>query len=487
MDRTDKELVQATLQGNTSAYGEIIRRYQDAVFGLALSRLGNLADAEDAAQEAFLAAYRKLGDFDLARSLGSWLLGFVRRLSLEALARRRREAQLSAGDGLEALSANQATRSNAEDARELHDRILDMIAGLPSANRDAAILYYINGYSQKEVADFLGVPLGTVKSRLWSSRKKLKEELAMVKKKITRKKPKRAFTNKVLSRVSEVQVFFQPAESTGERIVRVAEGARTTKEPAKPTEIGQLLLSDQRGRCFPIVIGSTEAAATHRYLHEETTPRPLTHDLLLSAIEVLGGRILRGVVTKLEDCVFYGKLVLRQGRSEKELDCRPSDMIALCTKAGAPIFVHAAVIEWCAGCTKKGGYMSPRTYARYAKKGVFPPHTQFGPSLSEKMTVLRELSDADFKKLAEATSKEDWLLAGQAGGDVTLRYIDLLPAPLRKMPVEEHKVANKEGKLVTMRQAKLPVPTIPPTTVSDVESAVERILAKAKELGVVKS
>jgi len=102
-------------------------------------------------------------------------------------------------------------------------------------------------------------------------------------------------------------------------------------------------------RVFPIVIGYFEASAIDRHVRGVATPRPMTHDLLGSVIEALQARIVKVVVNKLEENTFFAQLHLERNGSALELDCRPSDAIALAVQTGSPIFVAADVIDAVSG------------------------------------------------------------------------------------------------------------------------------------------
>jgi len=100
------------------------------------------------------------------------------------------------------------------------------------------------------------------------------------------------------------------------------------------------------GREFPIIIGLGEAAAIDRFVKDQHTQRPLTHELLHTVIDALGGKLQRVEVTQLKDSTFYANLVLvsESGR-EIDVDARTSDAIALAVRTGAPLFVHEDVLE----------------------------------------------------------------------------------------------------------------------------------------------
>lgn len=101
------------------------------------------------------------------------------------------------------------------------------------------------------------------------------------------------------------------------------------------------------GRKFPILIGGFEAHIINRRLLEERPYRPLTHDLLLQVIEQLGGQPEEVVITEMKDHTYYAILKVRQGDNVLEIDCRPSDAVALavhCSPA-LPIFVAESVLD----------------------------------------------------------------------------------------------------------------------------------------------
>ena len=108
-------------------------------------------------------------------------------------------------------------------------------------------------------------------------------------------------------------------------------------------------------RKFPILIGSSEAYAIDRRLKGIPMPRPLTHDLLASVIEQMGGEIQRIEVTDLQEGTFYAKIHIRQNGKTVEIDSRPSDAIALGIANVIPIFVADKVLEEARDDKMRGG------------------------------------------------------------------------------------------------------------------------------------
>lgn len=107
-----------------------------------------------------------------------------------------------------------------------------------------------------------------------------------------------------------------------------------------------IVLKERDGaRSFPIMIGIAEAIAIDRRLKGIKTARPLTHELLAQAIDQLGGQADRIVISDLRDHTFYASLILRQNGELREVDCRPSDAIALGVATNVPIYVEDHVIQ----------------------------------------------------------------------------------------------------------------------------------------------
>lgn len=119
------------------------------------------------------------------------------------------------------------------------------------------------------------------------------------------------------------------------------------------TETGEqqvIVLKERDGdRSFPIAIGIAEALAIERRLKGRAMARPMTHDLLASVIEQLGGRLEKIIVNDLRDGTFYARLYIRQNGQAVEIDSRPSDAIALGVASETPIYVSDRVLAEAAG------------------------------------------------------------------------------------------------------------------------------------------
>jgi RNA polymerase sigma factor (sigma-70 family) len=164
-------LVTRARAGDVNAFTELVRRYQAMAFGSAYAQLGDFHLAEDAAQQAFITAWRNLAKLRRDERFGGWLRGIVRFEC--AHLRRSRQLTLSLDAALEVPAATPGPAQTVEE-RDGYARVLATIDALPAPEREAAVLYYLHDQSQREVAAFLDVPVTTVNNRLRLARQRLK-------------------------------------------------------------------------------------------------------------------------------------------------------------------------------------------------------------------------------------------------------------------------------------------------------------------------
>lgn len=173
---TDLEsLLQRTLAGELEAFGLIVRRFQDMAYGYAYSILGDFHLAQDAAQDAFIDAYRRLNELRTPDAFPGWLRRIVFK-HCDRITRRKRPKTVPVEAAADAASRHDGP-DRALERREIQETVLEAIRTLPEHQRAATTLFYINGYSQQEVADFLEVPVTTVKKRLHDARTKLRTRM----------------------------------------------------------------------------------------------------------------------------------------------------------------------------------------------------------------------------------------------------------------------------------------------------------------------
>jgi RNA polymerase sigma-70 factor (ECF subfamily) len=158
---TDGELIQRVARGDAGAFELLYRRYARPVFGLALRRLGDRMRAEDAVQETFAALWRSAKTYRPERGPGAPWLYAVARNAIVDRARHRTDAPTEVPD----TASLELGPDERAEASFVSWRVHRALEGLPQSERDVIELAYWGGLSQSEVAQFLGIPLGTVKTR----------------------------------------------------------------------------------------------------------------------------------------------------------------------------------------------------------------------------------------------------------------------------------------------------------------------------------
>lgn len=162
LEATDSDLLQRVGGGDRAAFETLYRRYARSVFGLALRRLGDRGTAEDAVQETFASVWRSASSYKPERGPGApWLYAVARNAIAD---RGRRRPDSVTAEVPDTPDAEPLPNERAE-AEWVSWRVHRALEELPAAERQVIELAYWGGLSQSEVAEFLGIPLGTVKTR----------------------------------------------------------------------------------------------------------------------------------------------------------------------------------------------------------------------------------------------------------------------------------------------------------------------------------
>ena len=176
---SDEALIALVARGDDTALAELYDRIGRVAYGIALRILRDERLAEDAVQEGFLAVWRSAATFRAERAKAStWVVTLVHRRAVDIVRReeRRRAEPLEPVTGQDAPDP----AGSAEDEAWLgfeRERVLTALAALPDAQRESLELAYYGGYSQSELAEMLGVPIGTIKSRMFAGLARLRELL----------------------------------------------------------------------------------------------------------------------------------------------------------------------------------------------------------------------------------------------------------------------------------------------------------------------
>jgi len=176
----DQDLIEASRAGKTEAYGILVRRYQDRLYPTVLRLTGCAEDAQDLLQETFLRAYQKLGRFHGESSFYTWVYRIAVNLALSGRRRRRPTVRWGEGPGGPAVDLRETDPSLPLERAE-RDRIIQgALDALAADHRAVVVMKEFDGLRYEEIAAILGVPVGTVRSRLHRARCELRDRLRVL-------------------------------------------------------------------------------------------------------------------------------------------------------------------------------------------------------------------------------------------------------------------------------------------------------------------
>lgn len=169
-------LVERAKLGDREAYGELVVRFQNSVYAMALARVRDPLEAQELAQDVFVHAMRKLPQLRDARCFAGWLRRITARMAINRLTRR---GPLFGADPevLEGVVAVARTAEAQAEVGEAVEQLKDGLADLKALDRQTLEAFYLRGRSLKQMAREFGVPTGTIKRRLHVARQRLKEVL----------------------------------------------------------------------------------------------------------------------------------------------------------------------------------------------------------------------------------------------------------------------------------------------------------------------
>lgn len=175
----DRDLIARAKNGDKTAFGELVRVHQGMALRVAYLVLRDHAEAEDVTQDAFVKAYRSLHRFRAEEPFRPWLLKIVRNESLNRSRSRVRRERLAVRVANDPVSGDAASSPETELlAGERRDLLLGLIEGLPLRYREVVVHRYLLGLPERETAQVLRIPVGTVKSRASRALERLRRDLA---------------------------------------------------------------------------------------------------------------------------------------------------------------------------------------------------------------------------------------------------------------------------------------------------------------------
>jgi RNA polymerase sigma-70 factor (ECF subfamily) len=170
-DDLDRALVRRYLNGERAAGDELVNRFHRSVYNVALRMLGNVQDAEDVTQTVFGNAFAALDSYDPKYRFFSWIYRMTVNESLNTLKRRRNVVSLDGSFDVPAADAE------SDNAVEVEVRVGKALLQLKPDDRAVVVLRHFVSFSYEEISDVLGIPVKTVKSRLFTARERLRQSL----------------------------------------------------------------------------------------------------------------------------------------------------------------------------------------------------------------------------------------------------------------------------------------------------------------------
>lgn len=182
----DAAMVKAVLGGDSTAYRGLVEKYQSRVYSMVYGMIRNREDARDLTQEAFVKAFNNLKSFRLEASFYTWLYRIAMNVTIDHTRKRKRRevagfeediANRDADGGIDEIH-HQDSPSKALERKQLYKKIMDCLEKLPADQKQVILLRELEGLSYREISEVMGIPEGTVMSRLFYARKKMQKLLA---------------------------------------------------------------------------------------------------------------------------------------------------------------------------------------------------------------------------------------------------------------------------------------------------------------------
>ena len=329
----DARLVEAALGGDKDAFAALVTRHWAMAVALAARVLGTPDLAADAAQEAAVAALVGLDRLRAPGRFGAWFCGITLNVA-RGWARQLRAERPAAilGRAPDRASHEPGPDERAELA-ELAATVRGAVAQLADGQRDAVLLFYLQGLTHREVAAELAISVGAVKARLHQARTALTPALV----------PLASGPARPVTRTKEPAMTTTGHPAWAE--VSVTD-IRCTEEADPLSRKHVILLTERDGpRRLPIWVGPAEATVLALSLQAVEMPRPMTYQMAAGLLDACDSRVSEVRITRLADQVFYAVVVVDGPAGQREVDARPSDAVNLALVTGAPILADGTLLD----------------------------------------------------------------------------------------------------------------------------------------------
>jgi RNA polymerase sigma factor (sigma-70 family) len=325
-DPTDAALVESAQGGDRTALAELFERHRDMLVALCRRALGGSQVIEDVVQDKALAALLGIGTLRDPERFGPWLAGIglniCRRWQRERWDRCWSWEAVAGGVLPDRLVDPQLDPAEMAAEREFTRQIRGAVEQLPPGQRDAVVLFYFSGLTQREMAVLLGTEVGAVKARLHKAGKSLRQRLWSAWKE---------------EEMGTVQLAGMVRMRPGDVVRLPAEGDR-------PPEFVIMLEEVDGDRRLPIWVGQSEATWLAMALEEVELPRPGPYAMLAGLLSGLDCRVREVRIERLVESTYYAVVAAEREGWVASIDARPSDALNLAVLTGSPVLVATDVV-----------------------------------------------------------------------------------------------------------------------------------------------
>jgi RNA polymerase sigma factor (sigma-70 family) len=350
---TDAELVQRCLNGDFDAFELLFRRYQGHVHGLAYHIIQDFEEAKDLTQETFIKAFQRMSQLREPARFASWLFQITRSVCLDYLRSKRKMNAHSLEEMRERIEEQSPsaipTPEEELEKDEMQDQVLRAIQKLPEHYRLPLTLYHLDGLDYQLTADFMDVPLSTIKWRLHRAREMLKEGLlAMVEETFESKKLPEDFSEQVLEQLM-VKSYGMGAYMGIDRYSLKASIYLNSEKRGRGLSVGMRRAAAsavQSEQYNPNVIGGDDPEF-HDYEYGERLALMDCYHFIKDTFDQFKVRLEKVILREVEDenreC--YALLTLRHGKRVVDVKARVNDGLAMAYRCDAPVFATEQIME----------------------------------------------------------------------------------------------------------------------------------------------
>jgi RNA polymerase sigma factor (sigma-70 family) len=331
---SDAGLVEAALGGDKDAFAALVTRHWATAVALASRVLGTPDLARDAAQEAAVAALVGLDRLRAPARFGAWFCGITLNVARRWARQLRTERPAAGLDQAPDRASHEPGPDERAELAELAATVRAAVAQLADGQRDAVLLFYLQGLTHREVAAELAISVGAVKARLHQARAALTPALVPL-------------ASAAPGPVTHAKEPIMTTTAGGPAWAEVSVTDIRSSDDSNPLNRQHVIVLTERDgpRRLPIWVRPAEATVLALTLQAVEMPRPMTYQMAAGLLEAAGSRVSEVRITRLAGEIFYAVVVVDGPAGQREVDARPSDAVNLALVAGAPILADGTLLD----------------------------------------------------------------------------------------------------------------------------------------------